>query len=416
MSSSIFGEEAISLDKSKIYEMQQEKMRNGQIVTISQRDADSLKPRKYIADSIIAFWFRWIFQMDDNEGKSFCALNSQFYTCLIDEKVYGLEYCSNIYKKNDFQAMDFIYIPINLFDHWSLCVVVKPSCYNNHLFGKDEVSCLVLMDPLKSQQLHDKSKIAHNVHQWLDLTWRKRSLASVDVFDERTMPLISPSVIQQRNGYDCGLFICRYALAFYQVKNFKFTSDAVNSDIDKPLQSFAQQEPFWFDGSNAAMKTFRNNFLQLINKLHEIFRDNLDNSVSISGTSESSSLSNGLVDTDEEPNCAPVRNVRLQRLKKTSASDDELYGPETVWSDSEEKNPDITDGNVSNNQSNNVDLVKTVCPICQSNVYRGISCLKCNKKVHRDCSLLVSGEGISIISLCQHCGVGQKRSCNYHWS
>jgi hypothetical protein len=212
------------------------------------------------------------------------------------------------------------------------------------------------------------------------------------------------------------LWFIYFQVCFSFLSSVKFTNDAVNSDIDKPLQSFAQQEPFWFDGSNSAKKTFRNNFLQLINKLHEIFRDNLDNSALISGTSESSSLSNGLVDTDKEPNCAPVRNVRLQRLKKTSASDDELYGPETVWSDSEEKNPDITDGNVSNNQSNNVDLVKTVCPICQSNVYHGTSCHKCNKKFHRDCSLMVSREGISIISLCQHCGVGQKRSCNYHWS
>jgi Ulp1 family protease len=77
------------------------------------------------------------------------------------------------------------------------------------------------MDPLKSQQLHDKTKIALNVRQWLNLTWRKHYLASVDVFDERTMPLISPYVIQQRNGYDCGLFIFRYALAFYQVSSLQ---------------------------------------------------------------------------------------------------------------------------------------------------------------------------------------------------
>jgi Ulp1 family protease len=90
--------------------------------------------------------------------------------------------------------MRWIFIPVNLHCHWSLCVVYKPYLISKvRLLGfgevHDEYSCIIHMDSL---QLHSGSIIGCNIRKWLIYEWITRGYATEEVFDELYMNLTCP--------------------------------------------------------------------------------------------------------------------------------------------------------------------------------------------------------------------------------
>jgi Ulp1 family protease len=98
------------------------------LVHIQVRGGKDGKKTEYLNDNIIDF--RIMYHLLNNfKDSNTHAFTAQFYTRLLSNKYDGVKCWSrpirNIFKK------DFIYVPVNLHNHWSLMVIIRPYkvCY-----------------------------------------------------------------------------------------------------------------------------------------------------------------------------------------------------------------------------------------------------------------------------------------------
>jgi Ulp1 family protease len=80
-------------------------------------------------------------------------------------------------KNLDIFKKKYIFIPVNLGLHWSLCCVVNPGFILNNVnsLNKDQVDdkpypCILFFDSLL---MHPKLDITSNVRKWLNSEWKK---------------------------------------------------------------------------------------------------------------------------------------------------------------------------------------------------------------------------------------------------
>ena len=80
------------------------------------------------------------------------------------------------------------------------------------------------------------------------------------------------SVPTQKNGWDCGVFVCRYAFALYSMRDRDITfGDAKKDQYGIPLErAITESDAFQFDGSDIVR--IRKELDFLINKLSEIYK------------------------------------------------------------------------------------------------------------------------------------------------
>jgi hypothetical protein len=97
--------------------------------------------------------------------------------------------------------------------------------------------------------------------------------------------MLKPSVSQQDNSYDFGLFLCKYALAFYQ--------------MDMPLshhvlENLGSQMSFQFPYDSNAMAIFRDNVSLLLKKNQRIYSHQRGESSDVGSTIVDSNLPNDM--------------------------------------------------------------------------------------------------------------------------
>jgi hypothetical protein len=119
----------------------------------------------------------------------------------------------------------YIFIPVNLSLHWSLCVVVNPGAILNEVGPTCEETmddelfpCLLFFDSLKA---HKKIAITQNVRKWLNSEWQRlekpkteNAEDAVNPFNKNTMDVFTPrgTLIWQLNRFVfalCGSLIFR---------------------------------------------------------------------------------------------------------------------------------------------------------------------------------------------------------------
>jgi len=120
-------------------------------------------------------------------------------------------------------------------EHWTLCVVVNPGGIERRVGLKegnlDEVvqdlpfPAILFFDSLKEDKLHNASDIARAVRSWLNYEWSeafpKKQLKNP--FSKKSMVLARLEVPQQPNGFDCGVFVCRYAYGLLHLRQSYFS-------------------------------------------------------------------------------------------------------------------------------------------------------------------------------------------------
>jgi len=107
-------------------------------------------------------------------------------------------------KKVDIFSMDKVILPIHLGNHWCLAVINfqdKRFEYYDSL-GGDNPQCLQLLRQYLQNEHKSKKNKDFELSDW-----------------EEYCPKSIPT---QRNGYDCGLFMCRYAECVSRRKEFNF--------------------------------------------------------------------------------------------------------------------------------------------------------------------------------------------------
>ncbi len=77
-------------------------------------------------------------------------------------------------------------------------------------------------------------------------------------------------VPQQRNGYDCGLFVCRYAYAMYQMRNETITYHDIYKEKSSLLSKITNSQLFQFN--QKLINEFRIQLGQLIDNLSSVYQ------------------------------------------------------------------------------------------------------------------------------------------------
>lgn len=173
-------------------------------IEVRVRDLKTLKDTCWLNDEIINFYFQLIQKRSDNNlkyPKVYCF--NTFFVKRLREG--GHKAVKRWTKKVDLFSHDLILIPVHLENHWVLATVCMKNFminYYDSMSGcKKEV--LVALHKYLEDEMKDKKGEVLDTSKW----------ASNVVKD----------IPQQKNGYDCGVFTCKYAERLSLNKPFDFT-------------------------------------------------------------------------------------------------------------------------------------------------------------------------------------------------
>ncbi|CAI4053553.1 hypothetical protein SKDZ_16G2460 [Saccharomyces kudriavzevii ZP591] len=177
------------LQVQKILESRENtQLMNRDNLEITVRDFKTLAPRRWLNDTIIEFFMKYI----EKSAPNTVAFNSFFYTNLSERGYQGVRRWMKR-KKTQIGELDKIFTPINLNQsHWALGIIdlkKKTISYVDSLAnGPNAMSFAILTDLQK--YVIEESK--HTIGEEFDL--------------------IHLDCPQQPNGYDCGIYVCMNTL------------------------------------------------------------------------------------------------------------------------------------------------------------------------------------------------------------
>ncbi|XP_020551435.1 ubiquitin-like-specific protease 1D isoform X3 [Sesamum indicum] len=236
-------------------------------VEICYSDMECLAPESYLSSIIMNFYIRYLQKPTSPRARSRCDyhfFNTYFYEKLKRDVLNKTDKETSFVKfrrwwkgVNIFEKA-YIFLPINENLHWSLVIICIPN-------KEDESGPIILH--LDSLGLHTSKLIFNDVKSFLIEEWK--FLRKEDVVHELHIPdniwdklsrRIDEKVIevpQQRNEYDCGLFV----LFFMQ----RFIEEAPERLKKKDLDMFGKQ---WFKPEEAS---------SLRRKINDILREQFKN-------------------------------------------------------------------------------------------------------------------------------------------
>ncbi|CAI5714838.1 unnamed protein product [Peronospora farinosa] len=200
------------------------------IVTIVRHDVSRLKPRRYLNDNIIDYYFkRMILQTFQNNKlvqEKVLFLSSHFYSRLragmgsttSERMEAGYKNVSTWLARSNLFSRSIIFIPINKDFHWSLAVIVNPGVAGTDPRDEEAFSCIAVLDPLGSY--HRKAAIIRNLRAFLRMQWEKNlqeeyfsdiKAASVSEYEVDRVLTLNVDTPLQENSYDCGAYVLKFA-------------------------------------------------------------------------------------------------------------------------------------------------------------------------------------------------------------
>lgn len=253
-------------------------------VEIAYKDMDCLAPEAFLTSPIMNFYIRYIRLQASPANKATCDyhfFNTFFYKKLEQAISYKGSDKESFFVKfrrwwkgvNIFEKA-YILIPIHDDLHWSLVIICFPD-------KKDESGPIILH--LDSLGFHCSSTVFSNIKSYLKEEWRfmNQEVVPTDFpipdriwkhLDRRIEDKII-AVPQQKNDYDCGLFV----LFFME----RFIQEAPERLKKRDLAMFGKK---WFRPEEAS---------DLRKKIRAILMDEFQNAFKSGHISESSSLSSG---------------------------------------------------------------------------------------------------------------------------
>jgi Ulp1 family protease len=260
-----------------------------------------MAPGKFLNGNIIDFWMCWLAWKEVLKESSVHIFISHFYTKLITEGYDSVAHWTANRGINVFEKK-MIMIPANKQKHWSLCAVINAGYidFSGVALHIDafQVPVLVLLDSLK---LHSLKEISENIRMWLNAEYsgiKSKSgstiinaftIHSVDLQDKLyiyiyiyiyifavitflalcliyiLLFLCYVLVPAQENGFNCGIFLCRYAASMYYLQDFEIRFSDVRNE-QPPLINILSLSPY-FRFNQSDMDKFHAELLLIIKKL-----------------------------------------------------------------------------------------------------------------------------------------------------
>ncbi|KAG1698895.1 hypothetical protein DVH05_014279 [Phytophthora capsici] len=190
------------------------------IVTIIRRDVSRLKPRRYLNDNIIDYYFKRM-MMDTLGGnllvqEKVLFLSSHFYsrlragkgTSASERMEAGYKNVSTWLARSNVFNRSIIFIPINKDLHWSLAVILNPGIAGSGP-NNEASSCIAVLDPLGSY--HRKAAIIRNLRTFLRMLWGNTQNNGEDEYAMDRVVSMNVKAPQQENSYDCGVYVLKFA-------------------------------------------------------------------------------------------------------------------------------------------------------------------------------------------------------------
>ena len=196
------------------------------VISFTKHDFKQLQPCKYLNDTIIYFFMQYYLDhhVAEEIKRNIHVFNSFFFSKIRSihskkESEPSYEFASRWLKNVDIFEKDFLIIPVCEKDHWVLVIVCyldkPPQRETNLLQDKDLYaptvivlnSCRGLAPPVK------KSLSQFLTKQWLQERGSQRRF-TIHSAKKSGLRLIFPDLPQQKNSYDCGVYILGYFYCF----------------------------------------------------------------------------------------------------------------------------------------------------------------------------------------------------------
>ncbi|KAD2393771.1 hypothetical protein E3N88_40748 [Mikania micrantha] len=215
-------------------------------IEVIYTDMECLAPEACLSSNIMNFYIRYLQQSSsENRICNYHVFNTYFYN-----KLQKLNYREDSFLRfrkwwrsvNIFQKA-YILLPIHESAHWSLGIICIPT-------KEDELGPIVLH--LDSLGLHDSCSIFDKIKRFVKEEWSylRNSNVPLDLpimdeiwenLDHMIIDRKMQVVPQQRNTYDCGLFVLYYME--------RFIEEAPERLTEKDLSMFGKQ---WFHPEEAS--------------------------------------------------------------------------------------------------------------------------------------------------------------------
>ncbi len=257
-------------------------------INLTSTDLERLAPEEFLNDTVIDFFFRFIWEhLPTIRQKKIHFFSTHFYSQLsrtgadIRNAADRYNNVQNWTNGIDFFNMDYVFVPVNDQLHWSLFVICNPgkiqylsnrrnvsSSSIIHLDQEEEEeeeevssSCIIVFDSLRC---HKKETVIGYLYDYLECEWERRNAGEKRKFSISNMPMISPTVPLQKNGFDCGIFSIMYARELLS----RYPKAITRIDIESKLSNF-NKTIF----SLADVQDFRDYMLQVILTLNKLSQD-----------------------------------------------------------------------------------------------------------------------------------------------
>ena len=250
MPKAYLGAESVSRDSSKSFDY----VKNGAkkrktVMRVMNEDLVRLWPGVYLNDTLIDFYLAFVLEkLAWDVASRFHVMSSMFLSHLLrnvgtKNKLAKLsdKDVRRWTKNTDLFAKDFLIIPINNSDHWSLAIVVNPGQLDKKevlmdrwnkielqlntessnpvrhvlssivsLVEKDDKShaFALVFDSLKHHRTQTSMKM---IRKFLEIEWQARHVDSELKVTSKVLPVITASTPIQINSCDCGVYILEFA-------------------------------------------------------------------------------------------------------------------------------------------------------------------------------------------------------------
>ncbi|KAG9156309.1 hypothetical protein Leryth_009179 [Lithospermum erythrorhizon] len=230
-------------------------------VSISERDIELLLPERFINDTLIDFYIKYIVnRIRPPERQRFHFFNSFFFRKLADldndsssvrEGPVSFQHIRKWTKKVDLFAKDFIFIPVNFSLHWSLIIICHPGEVTKSIDEfqtSNKQPCILHMDSIRGSHKGFEDLFQN----YLLEEWKERHDSEAANISEKfgRLPFISLELPQQQNSFDCGLFLLHYVELFLEMTS-------VNSNAFNLVEPSNFPQKNWFPPAEASEKRVR---------------------------------------------------------------------------------------------------------------------------------------------------------------
>jgi len=192
--------------------------------TITKRNIQTLKPETWLNDEVINTFLALAIKQHNrttatSNGNLVHCFNSFFFTKLCQNNAYSYENVERFSRRvhnGDIFCLEKLIIPININgNHWTIVCInfsQKSILYLDSLGGQSTLHTKSCIRYLQDEYMRRHHSPLVNIHEW-----------SIRNNREGTP--------KQKNNYDCGVFVCLYALHLIRNEPFNFTQADINRNI-----------------------------------------------------------------------------------------------------------------------------------------------------------------------------------------